>query len=579
MSIPAEFISDHISQELLDSVDTGLLLCGEDHRIRQANKAAQNLLSQQGQNILGESCFSLLFGLGEMCADCGLQQEDGLVCGEKHSLTIKRPDRDIFLKISCARLQKNMLLTLHDVSREISLLRKTDLDRKELQARNLMLERQRRIKTEEQELLEKIINLLPDVLVTVDDNFVIQRHNRIASKVLEADEVSTCFSMLGRERPCEGCPAKRGFTAAAGQKKSHAVSDRYYTEVFSLSPTGNGGLLLFRDTTRQVELIEMIKENRDEIDKKNRILSLLVEFGTYLHKQVDTKEVLQFFFDKFMPILGVTAAAIIVKDIRPGNLWLTEARGLREHEIDRLSKACLAREMQKKQADPIAPEFLPWESAVQEPLRGSLGNWLGNLVLPGTTRKEDQEVVSLLVETLGAYLQNQLLLRQLEEKAHRDSLTGLYNRGFIEQALKEEQAKFDRYNIPYAVVLGDVDRLKKVNDEYGHEIGDLMIIEAGKALQRSMRETDTLARTGGDEFLILLTGTDDESARMFVERLKERFVRDLFLTAPDQERIPVTVSLGWAGSDKCAHEELVNEADRVMYEAKRNFYKGVQRYR
>jgi diguanylate cyclase (GGDEF)-like protein len=385
--------------------------------------------------------------------------------------------------------------------------------------------------------------------------------------------------MLGRERPCEGCPAKKGFTAAAGQKKSHSVADRYYTEVFSLSPTGGGGLLLFRDTTRQVELIEMIKENRDEIDRKNRILSLLVEFGTYLHKQADTKEVIQFFFDKFMPILGVTAAAVIVKDIRPGNLWLAEARGLREHELDRLSKACLARDMQKKQADLIAPEFLPWESAVQEPLRGSLGNWLGNLVLPGTIRKEDQEVVSLLVETLGAYLQNQLLLRQLEEKAHRDAMTGLYNRGFIEQALTEEQVKFEKYHIPYAVVLADVDRLKKVNDEFGHEVGDLMIIEAGRALQRSMRETDILARTGGDEFLILLTGTNDDSARVFVERLKERFVRDLFLSAPDQELIPVTVSLGWAGSDKYPPEQLVNEADRIMYVAKRNFYQGVQRYR
>ncbi len=579
MIIPAEFSSDHIPQELLDSVDTGLLLCGDDHRIRQANKVAENLLFREGRNILGESCFNLLFGLGEMCSDCSLQAEDGTTCGEKHSLTIKRPDKDIYLKISCARLQKSMLLTLHDVSREIGLLRKTDLDRKELQARNLMLERQRRIKTEEQELLEKIINLLPDVLVTVDDNFVIQRHNRVASKVLEADEVSTCFSMLGRERPCDGCPAKNGFTAAAGQKKSHSVADRYYTEVFSLSPTGGGGLLLFRDTTRQVELIEMIKENRDEIDRKNRILSLLVEFGTYLHKQVDTKEVIQFFFDTFMPILGVTAAAIIVKDIRPGNLWLTETRGLRDHEIDRLSKACLAREMQKKQADLIAPEFLPWESAVQEPLRGSMGSWLGNMVLPGTIRKEDLEVVSLLVETLGAYLQSQLLLRQLEEKAHRDSLTGLYNRGFIEQALKEEQNKFEKYNIPYAVVLADVNRLKKVNDEFGHEIGDLMIIEAGSALQRSMRETDTLARTGGDEFLILLTGTNDENARIFVERLKERFVRDLFLAVPDQERIPVTVSLGWAGSDKYPPDELVSEADRIMYVAKRNFYKAVERYR
>lgn len=579
MNRPAELPFEHLLQQLLDSVDTGILLCGEDHTIVQANKAAVDLLAGDGRNIVGEACHQLLFGMEEFCADCALQAGDDSLRGETHSLTIKRPDKDIFLKVSCARLQNRMLLTLHDVSREIGLLRKIDLERKELQARNLLLERQRRLKAEEQELLEKIINLLPDVLITVDDNFVIQRHNRVASKVLAAGEVSTCFSMLGRERPCDGCPAKNGFAAAAGQKKSHSVANRYYTEVFSLSPTGDGGLLLFRDTTRQVELIEMIKQNQNVIDRKNMILSLLVDFGTCLHKVADTREVIHFFFDKFLPLLGLSAAAVLVRDIRPGNLWLTESRGLSCREIDILSKACLAREMQKKEADLIAGEYLPWESAVQEPLRGSTGNWLGYLIFPGNIRQEDNEVVSLLAETLGAYLQNQLLLRQLEEKAHKDSLTGLYNRAFLSQAGKEEQAKFEKYNIPYAVVLADVDQLKKVNDQHGHETGDLLIIEAAKALQRSVRETDILARTGGDEFLILLTGTTDENARIFVERLQERFLHELYLTISGKERIPITLSIGWAGSDKYSPEEMVNEADRIMYEAKRKFYRTVEPYR
>lgn len=579
MTKPASFFPDNIPQELIDSVDTGLLLCDKDTKVLQVNKAAVALLSHEGKNIIGESCYSLLFGLEEMCADCAMQDKEGRQCGEKQSLTIKRPDKDIFLKISCASLQDRMLLTLHDVSREIGLLRRTDLERKELQARNLLLERQRRLKSAEQEILEKIINLLPDVLITVDDNFVIQRHNRIASKVLEANEVSTCFSMLGRERPCDGCPAKNGFSSAAGQKKSHAVANRYYTEVFSLSPSGGGGLLVFRDTTRQVELIEKIKENQDVIDRKNRILSYLVDFGTYLHKATDARDVINYFFDKFLPLLGISSAALIVKDIRPGNLWLSEARGLQAKYLDALSKACLSREMQKKEADVISAEFLPWENTTQEVLRGTTGNWLGNLVFPARMNEEDYEVIGLLVETLGAYLENQLLLRQLEEKANKDSLTGLYNRGFIAQAQKEEQAKFEKYNIPYALVLADVDQLKRVNDEYGHEVGDLMIIEAGRALKRAVRETDTLARTGGDEFLLLLTGTTDENARIFVERLKERFLKDLTISVIGAEKIPITVSLGWAGSDKHQPSEMINEADRIMYEAKRDFYKSVERYR
>lgn len=125
----------------------------------------------------------------------------------------------------------------------------------------------------------------------------------------------------------------------------------------------------------------------------------------------------------------------------------------------------------------------------------------------------------------------------------------------------------------------DVNGLKKTNDLYGHEIGDRLLTVVSERLKSSIRNSDVVARTGGDEFIILLKGTSDQGARKFIERLENEFFKDLFIDIVDQKRLGVTVSLGAAGTDKFPPHELIREADRFMYEAKNAYYSRNIRYR
>ncbi|HIJ78200.1 MAG: diguanylate cyclase [Desulfobulbaceae bacterium] len=572
-------ILDREIQELFESAQVGLILCGNDGNLLFANRIAENIWEKAGKELNGQPCHLLLFGNDRICDNCSCEN-DAAEQPIRQSVTVNGQLGDIFVNVYCRNWQGNRLLTLHDVTREITLLRQTDLDRKELHAKNILLERRRRVSLDEHELLEQLMDHLPDGLLVVGQEFKIQRRNSSVAKMFAGENHGYCFNMLGYDDPCEGCPALEGFAAADGKKKSHEVEGQFYTEIFAVSPKGDGGFLIFRDITRQIGLIEQIRANQQEIDEKNNVLSGLVDFGTFMQKETNVKGVIDYFFDNVLPLLHKGSVAVVVNDVRAGNIWLIKERGLDDGAVKKLSKACLSRELQDCKTEQIVNDnFLPWDESCQLPLIGANSQRVGLLALEGKISKEEVDMLKLVAEPLGSYLHNQLLLRQLEEKAHNDSLTGLFNRAYFSKAFDEEAEKFKNYNINFAVVVADINMLKKINDEYGHDAGDQLIVTAAKAFSQTLRHTDIAARTGGDEFVIILGDCDDASAGRFVVRLQNEIFNNLTIPLPDGEKFPVTVSLGRAGSDMYPVEELVKEADRLMYLSKKEFYKTVNRYR
>jgi diguanylate cyclase (GGDEF)-like protein len=390
-----------------------------------------------------------------------------------------------------------------------------------------------------------------------------------------------CYAMLGHAQPCPECPAKNGFAVADGKKKSHEAGGRVYTEIFSVAPNGGGGLLVFRDITRQVALINQIRSHQKEIAEKNSILSLLAEFGTYLQKEHDVKDVADYFLDTILPHLHPGAAVIIVNDIRLGNLWIAEQRSMDPEAFKVLTRVCLGRDLQDTRNEGlITATHLPWPRGTQLPLAGAnKGQRVGMVLLQGEPAAEALGFLCLVTEMMGSYFQNQLLLKQLEEKANRDSLTGLFSRGYLVQALEEERGKFYKYGVHHAVVLIDINQLKKLNDQYGHDWGDRLIVLTATSLEKELRTTDMAARTGGDEFVVLLTGSTDQDASSFVHRLQTDVFADLSIPLPDGKIFPLTVSMGKAATDMFPPDALLKKADRLMYANKREFYRNVERYR
>jgi diguanylate cyclase (GGDEF)-like protein len=183
---------------------------------------------------------------------------------------------------------------------------------------------------------------------------------------------------------------------------------------------------------------------------------------------------------------------------------------------------------------------------------------------------EQRESAGWLVGHAVIALANAQRHRTVEQQALVDSLTGLANRRLCAAALEKELARAERFGEPLALVLADIDDFKDINDRWGHPTGDEVLKIVAKTLQASVREIDLAGRWGGEEFALLLPGTDLEGGHDLAERVRRKLVRKKFL-APNGERIRVTASFGVAAFPQAGtQDQLVAASDGALYEAKRS---------
>lgn len=158
---------------------------------------------------------------------------------------------------------------------------------------------------------------------------------------------------------------------------------------------------------------------------------------------------------------------------------------------------------------------------------------------------------------------------ELRHLADHDHLTGLFNRRRFDEELTREVVRAKRQGAPAAVLVMDLDRLKEVNDSLGHLAGDRLIVRVATVCRQRLRRTDITARFGGDEFTVLLPGTDRDQAERVAEDLLDAVRREAPLSLGDELR-PVTASIGIAELDDRADtaEQLVRRADTALYLAK-----------
>lgn len=177
-------------------------------------------------------------------------------------------------------------------------------------------------------------------------------------------------------------------------------------------------------------------------------------------------------------------------------------------------------------------------------------------------------VTRRMQKTLLERYQDQLRKRlaELEETASRDELTGLRNRRYFYQVLAAEIERCQASKEPLALIIMDMDKLKSINDEYGHRVGDAVIAGLGRAIATLTRATDVAARLGGDEFGIIMPGTDKRGAFTLAQRLMDHLERTP-MYEEGTTRVMASVSIGvsgfpWGGESV---EELIQWADADMY--------------
>ena len=210
----------------------------------------------------------------------------------------------------------------------------------------------------------------------------------------------------------------------------------------------------------------------------------------------------------------------------------------------------------------------------------SKGKNIGVLMLnhpePNAFEPELLPTMRVLASYLAIAIENARMFGFVKSLSEKDSLTLLYNHGAFHEKLAIELERANRYVRPMAVIMLDLDCFKEINDRYGHTTGDRVLALVAGVLGAHLRKTDIAARYGGDEFAVILPETDLTSAAVIAERIAEG-ISNVRLDIGGGSVVSFTASIGYAscGHDAPGRGEILNIADRLMYDSKRRGPGGV----
>ncbi len=216
--------------------------------------------------------------------------------------------------------------------------------------------------------------------------------------------------------------------------------------------------------------------------------------------------------------------------------------------------------------------FAEYRSLMIVPLKQEGGGSIGALIVASRQQGKISSSCRTILELVAAQVTVKIDLAHAHEQINRlatiDSLTGIANRRAYQRGFEAMLERARRQSTELYIVLCDIDHFKGINDRFGHPVGDEVLRQVAKLFDRVVRTVDLAARTGGEEFAILLEDTDKRGAWKAAERLRE-FVEALKVQAGGQ-MVPVTISLGIAAfpGDGNSLEKLVSCADKALYRAK-----------
>jgi diguanylate cyclase (GGDEF)-like protein len=200
----------------------------------------------------------------------------------------------------------------------------------------------------------------------------------------------------------------------------------------------------------------------------------------------------------------------------------------------------------------------------------SFGQTLGVLALDSSRTDAfsdgDQQSLESVADICATAIQNAHYVDRVKQLAYLDGLTGIFNRRFFELRIMEEIERARRYGTGMAVIMADIDEFKRLNDEFGHVLGDEVLRQVSSLFHQQLRKVDVVCRYGGEEFGILLTQVNPEQAMVVAEKLRKMVEGWQFPGVPRT----VTISAGAATFPQhgTSRDGLVRAADSALYSAK-----------
>jgi len=224
-------------------------------------------------------------------------------------------------------------------------------------------------------------------------------------------------------------------------------------------------------------------------------------------------------------------------------------------------------------------KYFPFDVIVFYPvyLESPLGYFMFRVDM-ATEKESIDELMPFLVQISLALKRSKLYL-EVEKMSRRDGLTGLYLRRYFLERFDEELVRAKRYNNRFAIFMIDIDHFKKVNDTYGHSVGDFVLEKLADKLVENVNKGDLIARYGGEEFIIYLPHTSRKEALSVAEQIRSSVESENFII--DDKCVNITISIGVAyyPENGLTKEEIMSASDKALYLAKQSGRNRVKEYK
>lgn len=385
-----------------------------------------------------------------------------------------------------------------------------------------------------------------------------------------------CYNYVKGIKPCDGCILKSTQTDKRKNKKVFPLDNGNRMVTAEIHPLGDKYMMIFRETTREIGLIREIQKQQEALESANKriarqndILRRLSNINIRISQMRDLGAILETVLTSIMGTFESKKAAFLLFKVggklRNAHFTDTIDEAERKHIIDAATES-----PEQLQDETILKEYIIQEIFEKERL-------IGRIFLYQPRQTVDTTILELFLMQVSSYLENLQLQRELEELVQTDGLTGVFNRYYYDKVFAEERELSIKFHKPMALILMDVNGLKQLNDEVGHEAGDTLIAQTAQLLSANLETYDTIFRIGGDEFVVLLTDCDKERLEQAVALLKN--IQKGAEFEYKEKNYPLHFSLGGVCSTEMEHDNLKDEADKRMYTDKENYYKTHKKYR
>jgi diguanylate cyclase (GGDEF)-like protein len=341
---------------------------------------------------------------------------------------------------------------------------------------------------------------------------------------------------------------------------------------------------LYRSLKTEYETYQMFSEQHiQELNEKNMkleksidSLSNIIEVSKYINTFFSSDNLISLINDMILGILGVTYSTIFLIE---NDELIVKVSNIEKMNIQLTSEEFVCT---NKGEEFIINSRKPLKQTGEHKtdIHSSMGvpiklrdKFIGYIIVEHNVYKfmtvELKIFLRSIANQIAIALENSMLYKQLEKINQRDPLLNIYNRKyFFEYLEKKEYEKEDRF----AVVMVDIDDFKKVNDTYGHQFGDRILINAANVIKNGIDENDTLARYGGEEFILYISNCESEDSVYNKIEMIRRNIENSKINLNDNEYKSVTASFGIAyypldGKDL---NELISKADDLLYKAKKS---------